>query len=50
LAVEVTVPSGRVYYRTRIITSYAPTGPISSVMTAAANVEFVKDHVKVDAA
>ncbi len=50
LAMEFTLPSGRVYYRTGIITSYAPTGSIGSVMTAAANVEFVKDHVKVDAA
>ena len=50
LAMEFTLPSGRIYYRLGIVTSYSPTGAIGSVMTAAANVEFVKDHVKVDAA
>jgi len=49
LAMEFTLPSGRIYYRLGIVTSYTPTGSIGSVMTAAANVEFVKDHVKVNA-
>lgn len=50
LAFEFTLPSGRKYYRLGIVTSYAPTGSIGSVMTAEANVEFVKAHVKVNAA
>jgi len=49
LAFEFTLPSGRIYYRRGIVTSYAPTGSIGSVMTAAANVEFTKAHVKTDA-
>lgn len=49
LAMAFTLPSGRIYYRLGIITSYSPTGAIGSVMTAAANVEFTKAHVKVDA-
>jgi hypothetical protein len=49
LAMEFTLPSGRKYYRLGIITNYAPTGAIGSVMTASANVEFTKKHVKVNA-